>query len=1102
MGCGSSQPVECQECKAREGDAARKPEKGTKKAAPKEETKVEGKYKVTHSDNNEGDAEATTKEAPSAPPEELKAPSKADPEAAEDKQKSSGLTVGKSTEVESIGVMSFDDPESPHPEKIKYDSQKPGKQAPPDTAVPVPLPDPVICVVEPMDGDAEKSTKDNGSGIAGDFVALLYEKAEDMARFVNKHGLDDAKIAQAVAAKFEQLLPKPFHEAFGNAFAGAVESFGGFDLGPRHDSLGMKKTPGLKKRGSFKPKIVTTAKGHGNHAEVNSEGTSVLSSDSVSNGSHASNVSRVLEDLGRIGSVGAAGLGRVGTAGPTSPKNNGPASPRSPARKPHTTPANNNGKGGLRRQEPDMDALLLQLLISAGSLIKYTTQLTDKAAFISSVAEHVNELIQSDSCTIYELEMENEKEVLRTVLDTGTGCSFCSLDSAMSGAEFDSVDLYVANLDAADPLRYVVRNVEHVHAAPHDTAWKPSHTEKYAVYEALYHPIVHDEKLLGICKVAKQDSDDPEAMFKSGGALKDLVGSVLVFVGAVMSAFSMGSALKTAADRSMALLMTIQDMQSVDISDFNLTARKIMEHAQQLVKCETVEVYLVNKEQGTLRDMSKKHRDPVAINATLPGVCVTSGEILNIPDMAKFGHDVVADPLFLGRQKIASYLSVPIKTLDNDVLGVFQLINKYKDAGDYDDDFSPDDIHSMEIFTSFASMCLRTASLIEFLRQSSQQSSILMNRIAGGGQMTTTSKIKQTSAMWQKLQDHEIIKVLAMDILPEESERLNTMGFPIETYYLGKQDSSRLPSLIVHMFEANGRNSAKTFGTSAERLVTFILEVRKKYRIIPYHNFTHAFDVLQGVFHFLNMLPKGKYLTEVDEFVLLVSALCHDIDHAGLNNGFHLKAETPLGVLHSASGTKSVMEVHHCNLTIDILSNPETNVFEGLGGEETRHAYRAVIECILGTDLTRHQEIMDTFVESMADYDINQQPHKRVFMTIILKAADISNIARPFDISKSWGKRVTKEFKQQPVGTENEVSGASLTMKRKESFSVVREDAETRETLRELCKTQLSFINGLGLNMYNVVGEKIPELKFLSEHVLENKQKWEELEGLITSGRH
>ncbi len=84
----------------------------------------------------------------------------------------------------------------------------------------------------------------------------------------------------------------------------------------------------------------------------------------------------------------------------------------------------------------------------------------------------------------------------------------------------------------------------------------------------------------------------------------------------------------------------------------------------------------------------------------------------------------------------------------------------------------------------------------------------------------------------------------------------------------------------------------------------FVREVRRHYQANPYHNFIHAFDVLQTVYSLLVRrqtafpLPLSlsqscllsdrqfitdavNFLTELDIFALLVSALCHDLSHPG-----------------------------------------------------------------------------------------------------------------------------------------------------------------------------------------------------------------------------
>lgn len=50
------------------------------------------------------------------------------------------------------------------------------------------------------------------------------------------------------------------------------------------------------------------------------------------------------------------------------------------------------------------------------------------------------------------------------------------------------------------------------------------------------------------------------------------------------------------------------------------------------------------------------------------------------------------------------------------------------------------------------------------------------------------------------------------------------------------------------------------------------------------------------------------YLQDLEIFALLLAAVCHDVDHHGLNNEFHKKDETPLGILYDE---RHVMETHH-----------------------------------------------------------------------------------------------------------------------------------------------------------------------------------------------
>lgn len=73
-------------------------------------------------------------------------------------------------------------------------------------------------------------------------------------------------------------------------------------------------------------------------------------------------------------------------------------------------------------------------------------------------------------------------------------------------------------------------------------------------------------------------------------------------------------------------------------------------------------------------------------------------------------------------------------------------------------------------------------------------------------------------------------------------------------------------------------------------LARFLLMVQKGYRVVPYHNWSHAFAVAHFCFILLRMSSVKSSLTELERLSLLVACLCHDIDHRGTTNAFQLQS--------------------------------------------------------------------------------------------------------------------------------------------------------------------------------------------------------------------
>eukprot|EP00995_Heteronema_vittatum_P004738 NODE_173_length_1722_cov_4.378960_g119_i0.p1 GENE.NODE_173_length_1722_cov_4.378960_g119_i0~~NODE_173_length_1722_cov_4.378960_g119_i0.p1 ORF type:complete len:280 (-),score=111.11 NODE_173_length_1722_cov_4.378960_g119_i0:591-1430(-) len=249
-------------------------------------------------------------------------------------------------------------------------------------------------------------------------------------------------------------------------------------------------------------------------------------------------------------------------------------------------------------------------------------------------------------------------------------------------------------------------------------------------------------------------------------------------------------------------------------------------------------------------------------------------------------------------------------------------------------------------------------------------------------------------------------------------------------------------------------------------------------------------------------------LRPLEQFTLLITALCHDLDHMGLNNSFHLRTESPMGILSSSSGVPSVLELHHCKLAIDILSHEECNVFSCLTPDQSVVAYKQMISCILSTDMAKHAETMTKF-EELLNVAPTSPPSKQsgepvndggeepafnvgaarmrfdsfdrrlLLMQMLMKAVDISNIVKPFEIARCWALLVTEEFCTQ----------GELEKARNLEIQAMFD----REKL-ELAKVQLGFIDFVGVKFWQLLVEALPSLDWAMDHLRKNRSEWSALD--------
>ena len=76
----------------------------------------------------------------------------------------------------------------------------------------------------------------------------------------------------------------------------------------------------------------------------------------------------------------------------------------------------------------------------------------------------------------------------------------------------------------------------------------------------------------------------------------------------------------------------------------------------------------------------------------------------------------------------------------------------------------------------------------------------------------------------------------------------------------------------------------------------------------PYHNNLHAADVLASSHWIISQTGLKDWMSDLETFSLLMSAIIHDYNHTGTTNNFHIQSTSPLAVVYN---DKSVLENHH-----------------------------------------------------------------------------------------------------------------------------------------------------------------------------------------------
>ena len=393
------------------------------------------------------------------------------------------------------------------------------------------------------------------------------------------------------------------------------------------------------------------------------------------------------------------------------------------------------------------------------------------------------------------------------------------------------------------------------------------------------------------------------------------------------------------------------------------------------------------------------------------------------------------------KDKEHSCLMVPIMSSDRVLMGTVMLQWKKNQSG-----FTFDDLKLLESYSVFLSISLERSRLKSIAQHGTSEIEI-QKCIQSNERHSTTTPV------FLQLEVEEKVLALSQDFAVSD----------FKGYGLFK----------VVFFLFDHFDIMTTFKINNETFFHFLFDVRASYNRVPYHNWMHAVDVCQFLAFTIQCGGFGKIFTKFEIFGLLTAAICHDANHDGFSNQYNVKAQTPLGILFK---NQSVMETHHCSVSIGIITKDESNIFKNLSETEIAQMWNLFINLILSTDMAKHFTIVEQ-AQSLDKKTWHTTEEGRLnVMELLIKSADISNVARKLEIADRWCDILCEEFFRQ----------GELEKANDMEYSSPMNDREHLDK----AKSQIGFYKNICLPLFQITKRFGHKMRPIVDRVKENLKVW------------
>ena len=216
------------------------------------------------------------------------------------------------------------------------------------------------------------------------------------------------------------------------------------------------------------------------------------------------------------------------------------------------------------------------------------------------------------------------------------------------------------------------------------------------------------------------------------------------------------------------------------------------------------------------------------ISRNLADFVIRTGQKINLADAYK---DARFDPLVdtVWKFKTKGLLCMPIRNRENAIIGCAQIANRQDNQP-----FDENDEQLFEAFSIFCGLGIENTLIYDQLEKSMAEKSVALEVLS---YHATCPKSELTAFLNQHQFNDE-----------ENCSRFNHANKRLSSYIFDDFSLNKDEMILAayEMFKESGM--MKEFQIEKNTMFQWLLTVRRNYRDVEYHNFSHAFNVCQSMF--------------------------------------------------------------------------------------------------------------------------------------------------------------------------------------------------------------------------------------------------------------